>query len=524
MRSLVASAASSRSEGRSPGAMIAAAVAPAAPGPSKESSFSFNKRAMTTVRLPAIITINRAEVRRRNRRKRGSSTNSPWFASSPTGSDGFGGTGLMADMSSDPDEGDEQAAAMTAEIAASTRDGEAGALAPGERVEPSIQVHVDLADGAAARLDKALADHMAPELKLSRSRLRALIAAGAVVDADGGARMDPAEKLRGRHVFIVSPPAPRPAAPRPQPLALAVVFEDSDLVVVDKPAGMATHPAPGAPDSTLVNALLHHCGDSLSGVGGELRPGIVHRLDKDTSGLLVAAKSDAAHQGLSTQFAARSIERRYVALVWGAPEAASRRLAGIAGLRFHGAASPGEADDPVSTPGGGVWGRFEGPIGRSTSDRKRMAVRSDGKAAATWFQVVERFAAARSAPARARASGPRGAQTHVVASRVTCRLETGRTHQIRVHLSHLGHGLLGDPVYGRDGATRRALLSPAADDALKTLTGQALHAETLGFAHPVTGASLRFEAPPPPPMARLIHALREGGGAGPASCNAPPCI
>jgi 23S rRNA pseudouridine1911/1915/1917 synthase len=235
-----------------------------------------------------------------------------------------------------------------------------------------------------------------------------------------------------------------------------VLFEDQHLIVIDKPAGMAVHPAPGTPSGTLVNALLHHCGDSLSGIGGVARPGIVHRLDKDTSGVMVAAKTDAAHAGLSKLFAAHDIERAYVALSRGAPP----KLKGV----------------------------VETQIGRSSSDRKKMAVlKSGGRRAVTHYIVERRF----------------GPQARALAARVACRLETGRTHQIRVHLASLGAPCLGDPLYGS------GTPAPAVREAIAKagLVRQALHAGLLGFIHPITQQALRFEAAPPPDMRALEAAL-----------------
>ena len=239
---------------------------------------------------------------------------------------------------------------------------------------------------------------------------------------------------------------------------------------------MVVHPAPGAPSGTLVNALLHHCGASLSGIGGALRPGIVHRIDKLTSGLLVVAKSDAAHAGLSALFAAHDIERRYLALAWSAPSRADPRLAGIAGVSFE--------------PGG--WVRIEAAIARHPNDRKRMAVASHGRHAVTRLRATETF----------------GPPEKPFASLLECRLETGRTHQIRVHATYAGHALIGDPVYGRPRALSEKLVAPAVSAALHAFPRQALHAATLGFCHPVTGESLSFEAPLPQDMRDIVAILR----------------
>ena len=306
-------------------------------------------------------------------------------------------------------------------------------------------------------------------LGLSRSRLQALILEGAVRRPGGAAIIDPRFRVGGGEVIEVTLPPPAPARAEAEDIPLVVVFEDADLIVIDKPAGLVVHPAPGAPAGTLVNALLHHCGDSLSGVGGQMRPGIVHRIDKDTSGLLVVAKNDAAHQGLAAQFAAHALERRYLAVTWGAPDAADPRLAGLDGVTW-------EADGAL---------RIATRIGRSMSDRKRMAVvPAGGRAAVTRARTIERFGD----PDRPRAA------------LVECRLETGRTHQIRVHLAHVGHPLVGDGVYGR----RRL----GTDPALARFPRQALHAASLGFVHPRSGDALRFDSPVPADIADLLTGLR----------------
>jgi 23S rRNA pseudouridine1911/1915/1917 synthase len=303
-----------------------------------------------------------------------------------------------------------------------------------------------------ARLDRALANAL-PDL--SRARIQALIAEGAV-SLGGVAATDPAGKARAGAYRIAIPP-PAPADPQPEPIPLSVLFEDAHLIVVDKPAGMAAHPAPGSEHGTLVNALIAHCGASLSGIGGVARPGIVHRLDKDTSGVMVAAKSDAAHRGLSALFAAHDIERAYIALTRGAPPSAR--------------------------------GTITTRIGRSPRDRKKMAVlRAGGREAITHYATEQRFGPA------AKAS----------AARVRATLETGRTHQIRVHLASLGAPVLGDPLYGAGSPARvRAAIAEAG------LGRQALHAAVLGFSHPLTGAHLRFEAPLPRDMAALQAALEK---------------
>jgi 23S rRNA pseudouridine1911/1915/1917 synthase len=310
-------------------------------------------------------------------------------------------------------------------------------------------------EAAGQRLDRALAA-AAPDL--SRARIQALIAAGRLTRAGAAITDVSAKAVQGDYALELPPP--EPAEPEAQATPLTVLYEDADLIVVDKPAGMAAHPGPGTPDGTLVNALLHHCRGGLSGIGGVARPGIVHRLDKDTSGVMVAAKTDAAHAGLSALFARHDIERSYLALVRGAPH-----------------------------PARGV---IETQIGRSAHDRKKMAVlKRGGRHAVTHYAVERRF----------------GPQEKPLASRVSARLETGRTHQIRVHLASRGCPCLGDPVYG-SGPPAPAVRAAIAEAGLQR---QALHAAVLGFIHPITGERLRFETPLPPDMARL-EALLEGLG------------
>ncbi|MFV0359947.1 RluA family pseudouridine synthase, partial [Tropicimonas sp.] len=261
----------------------------------------------------------------------------------------------------------------------------------------------------------------------------------------------------------------------PESIPLDIIYEDDDLIVIDKPAGMVVHPAPGSPSGTLVNALLGHCGDTLSGVGGERRPGIVHRIDKDTSGLLVVAKSDAAHHGLAAQFEAHSVDRRYLALVHGVPDRADPRLSGIRGASWDGA-------DIL---------RITTQIARHRHDRQRQAVVwAGGRHAVTRARVVESFGAP------------------PVAALVECRLETGRTHQIRVHMAHVGHALIGDPVYGGRRRLSARAVGEAAASAASGFPRQALHAATLGFIHPRSGEKLSFESAPPDDMATLTSLLR----------------
>jgi 23S rRNA pseudouridine1911/1915/1917 synthase len=324
---------------------------------------------------------------------------------------------------------------------------------------------------AGERLDRALAAH--PQVvaqHLSRSRVKALIEAGRVA-VDGAVATDPAAKLRAGARVALDVPAPAPAEPQAQAMALDIGFEDADLRVLDQPAGLVVHPAAGHEDGTLVNALIAHCGESLSGIGGVKRPGIVHRLDKDTSGLLVVAKTDRAHQGLSALFADHgregSLEREYLALVWGGME----RPAGTVGAA----------------------------IGRHPRQRERMAVVAEakGRHATTHWRELARL-------------GPKEAP---VASLVACRLETGRTHQIRVHMAHIGHPLLGDATYAAGFRTKASLLGMEARAALESLGRQALHAHRLGFEHPATGEPLSFQSPPPDDFANLLNALeRQSAG------------
>lgn len=300
------------------------------------------------------------------------------------------------------------------------------------------------------RLDRLLALAL-PEL--SRARIQALLASGSV-SIEGGP-VGPKDRAHAG-LYNIAVPAAAPALPEAESIPLAVLYEDADLIVIDKPAGMAAHPAPGTERGTLVNALLHHCGASLSGIGGVARPGIVHRLDKDTSGVMVAAKTDRAHAGLSRLFAAHDIERTYIALTRGAP-------------------SPDR-------------GRIETRIGRSSSDRKKMAVlKSGGRNAVTDYVVQARYGV----PARAGAAP--------MAARVACTLHTGRTHQIRVHMASRGSPILGDAVYG-SGSPSAGVKAAVAEAGL---TRQALHAAVLSFVHPVTGEALRFETEPPADMQRL---------------------
>jgi 23S rRNA pseudouridine1911/1915/1917 synthase len=318
-------------------------------------------------------------------------------------------------------------------------------------------------DADGERLDRALAAQLPG---ISRTRLKALIEEGRVTLAPASPALassgaetlsDPSYRVKSGQNFAISIPEPRAAEPVAQAIDLAVVYEDEEVIVIDKPAGLVVHPAPGNPDATLVNALLAHCGSGLTGIGGVARPGIVHRIDKNTSGLLVAAKTAAAHEALSRQFAAHQVERVYQAFVWGMPSPAV--------------------------------GEITGNVGRSRADRKKMAVvASGGKTALTRYKVVARY--------------------RDLAAKVECRLATGRTHQIRVHFAHGGHPLLGDPTYGKP--DRRRPAAQANDGLAETLQGlarQALHAGVLGFIHPTRQTPLRFESALPEDLRRLQATL-----------------
>lgn len=329
---------------------------------------------------------------------------------------------------------------------------------------------VEITEDPPARLDKALALFAPVEVRLSRSRLVKLIAQGAVA-LEGTVVTDPKTKSAAGQVWQVTIGEAADYDTLPEDIPLDVVFEDAHLIVVNKPAGMVVHPAPGSPSGTLVNALLHHCADSLSGIGGEKRPGIVHRIDKDTSGLLVVAKTDAAHQGLAKQFEKHTVERRYQALAYGVPEASDPRLAGLAGVAFE---------------QGNIL-RIIANLARHKTDRQRQAVvKNAGRHAITRARVLQRFG------------------TPPVISLLECWLETGRTHQIRVHMAYVGHALVGDPVYGGRRKLAKNALSEAAQDAIRAFPRQALHAASLGFQHPETGEMLRFEADLPPDFAALL--------------------
>jgi 23S rRNA pseudouridine1911/1915/1917 synthase len=311
------------------------------------------------------------------------------------------------------------------------------------------------AEHAGLRLDVFLNQNIAA---LSRSRLKFLVLAGAVT-RDDIITTDVSEPVRPHATYAVAVPPPAPATPAGESIPFPILYEDKFLLVLDKPAGLVVHPAPGNPDGTLVNALIEHCGDSLAGIGGERRPGIVHRLDKDTSGLMVVAKTEPVHTALSAAFAARDIDRRYRALCWGLP-------------------------NPPS-------GQIKGDIGRDPRARQRMAiVTRNGKAAVTNYELITPYGAA--------------------AAEISCKLETGRTHQIRVHLASIGHPLIGDPVYLRRRPAAAALLAEPARQAALDFPRQALHAEMLGFLHPARGTTLHFTTPPPADFLHLAHVIQTG--------------
>ena len=319
-------------------------------------------------------------------------------------------------------------------------------------------------DYAGERLDKMIVDATAIHLTdgLSRNRVQKLIAEG-MVKINNNPSVSPKTRVKKDDtVFLCIPPARDMEDILPQDIPLDVVFEDEHLIIVNKPAGMVVHPAPGSPDGTLVNALLHYCGHELSGINGVKRPGIVHRIDKDTTGLIVVAKDDETHNGLAELFFHHDIDRVYEAVIWGFPKPMENTI--------------------------------EGNIGRHRTHREKMTVVGAGwgKHAVTHYKVVEPLQA------------PNGS---FPASIVECVLETGRTHQIRVHMSHAGHSLLGDPVYGRNTPTRLADLTDSARDLVKSFNRQALHAKVLGFIHPITGETIRCEAPRPKDMQELITAI-----------------
>jgi 23S rRNA pseudouridine1911/1915/1917 synthase len=329
----------------------------------------------------------------------------------------------------------------------------------------SIETVTVAEEDAGGRIDRVLAARIP---SLSRSRLKALILGGQVTSAHVTI-LDPASPVKAGDVISVNLPPPEDPVPQGENIPLAIVYEDDDLIVLDKPRGLVVHPSAGHATGTLVNALIAHCGDSLSGIGGVKRPGIVHRLDKDTTGLLVVAKNDKAHKALSKQFADKlesGLQRGYLAVVWGAPD----RPKGI----------------------------IDAPLDRSPINREKQAVREGGRDAITHWEMRERYVSKEGKDAG-----------KPVASLLACMLETGRTHQIRVHLAHIGHPIMGDETYATGFKTKAGRLSEDARNALEALGRQALHAAVLGFTHPVTGETLRFEAPLPPDIARLVEALRK---------------
>jgi len=312
------------------------------------------------------------------------------------------------------------------------------------------------------------------EAELSRSQLTQLLAKGAIKINGVVTTEAKAKVVEGQEVEITVPQATETEAVA-QNIPIQIVYEDDDVVVVNKPAGMVVHPAPGSPDGTLVNALLFHCADSLSGIGGEKRPGIVHRIDKDTSGLLVVAKNDRAHHGLAEQFERHSVERYYRAICFGVPDANDPRVRGVRGVNFE---------------AGNIM-KITTHLARHKTDRQRQAVFFEGgRHAVTRVRIVEKYGQPESV------------------TLVECWLETGRTHQIRVHMAHTGHGLIGDPVYGGKRKLSPKSIRPAVIEAINAFPRQALHAAVLGFEHPSTGELMRFEADIPDDMADLIVQLQ----------------
>ncbi len=322
---------------------------------------------------------------------------------------------------------------------------------------PNVYTVTSQPEDAGQRLDKFLSANLAD---VSRSRVQSLLAGGHIT-CDGITVMDAASKVKPRQEFCVSVPDVAPSHILPQDIPLNIVYEDDDILILNKPAGLTVHPAPGHPDSTLVNALLAHCGASLSGIGGVARPGIVHRIDKETSGLLAVAKNDAAHAALSEQLATRTLKRTYAALIWNKPK--------------------------------NKQGTITGNIGRSFSNRKKMAVlKIGGKPATTHYAVTKTF-------------------TLAPVSLVECNLETGRTHQIRVHFAHIGNALVGDPVYGQSTASRLKTMKLDSDvkEALLAFNRQALHAKELGLIHPASKKPMRFSCELPEDMQQLLEILNK---------------
>ncbi len=333
--------------------------------------------------------------------------------------------------------------------------------------DDALKVLTAGADATGRRLDQWLAGELGPDL--SRSRIKSLIEAGAVT-INSQHVLEAKLKLKGGDRIALALPEPEPAEPEPEDIALDILFEDKDVIVINKPAGLVVHPGNGNWTGTLVNALIHHCADTLSGIGGVKRPGIVHRLDKDTTGVMVVAKNDQAHRALADTFADHGrtggLERAYLALVWGAPER--------------------------------VTGTIDAPLGRSQKDRTRQAVvkesQSDARHAVTHFQVLERFGSQKNGDA--------------FASLIECRLETGRTHQIRVHMAHIGHPLIGDAEYGAAFKTKANRLPEPFRSMVQAFGRQALHAGLLAFEHPAKGKVMRFEAGMPGDMGEVVEGFR----------------
>ncbi len=333
-------------------------------------------------------------------------------------------------------------------------------------------VILTLSDAPAPRLDKALAQVVPEGMTLSRSMLTKLIENGSVSRVGGDVVTVLKTKGQAGEEWQVIMPEPVSLDAEPEDIPIDVIYEDDDLIVVNKESGMVVHPAPGSETGTLVNALLHHCGDSLSGVGGTKRPGIVHRIDKDTSGILVIAKSDVAHQGLAKQFADHSIKRRYIAFTHGAPSRSDPRIGGLNGVAFE----------------DGAVIRVATNIARHKTDRKRMAVVTDsGRHAITRMITTDYY----------------GPVERPFAAKIECWLETGRTHQIRVHANHIGHGLVGDPIYGKRKTLPMANFEPSEQAFLSGFNRQALHAASLGFVHPVSQEFVEFTSELPDDLQEL---------------------
>jgi 23S rRNA pseudouridine1911/1915/1917 synthase len=342
-----------------------------------------------------------------------------------------------------------------------------GLMSVSSKATPATQLTAEAdASHAGERLDRFLSDRL-PEL--SRTRVQALIKGGHVAASSGATIEDAKYRVKPGDRFSLVVPPTADTTLEGEAIPLNVVYEDEALIVIDKPAGLVVHPGAGNARGTLVNALIAHCGESLSGIGGVARPGIVHRLDKDTSGLMVVAKTDQAHRALAEQFAdhgrSGALERRYLALVWGAPPRKQ--------------------------------GRIEAPVGRHPTSRTKMAVlRDKGRSAATDWRVVATF----------------GSQEAPAAALLECRLETGRTHQVRVHLAHIGHPLIGDPLYGQGFKSKLRTLPAPLQSRLATLDRQALHAAHLAFVHPTSGALLEFDSPLPADLAGLVKAFKRVKG------------